>query len=58
MPTQRCLKMQPEGLASILLCTPYHVFLMDVGNYQMHEVKMALRHNENKKEYINVLIMI
>jgi len=50
--------MQPEGLASILLCTPYHVFLMDVGNYQMHEVKMALRHNENKKEYINVLIMI
>jgi hypothetical protein len=38
--------------------TPYHAFLKDVGNYQMHEVKMALRHNENKKEYINVSIMI
>jgi hypothetical protein len=50
--------MQPEGLAGNLLCTPHHVFLMDVCNYQMHEVKTTLRHNENKKEYINVLIMI
>jgi len=38
--------------------TPYRAFLTDVGSYQMHEVKMALRHNENKKEYINILIMI